>query len=44
MTTLRPHRGAIPVDEVIDELERDKGEQFDPQILEIFIGEKIYQS
>ncbi len=44
MTSLRPHRRAFPVDEVIDELERGKGKQFDPQILEIFLMEKIYDS
>jgi HD-GYP domain-containing protein (c-di-GMP phosphodiesterase class II) len=43
MTSLRPHRRAIPVDEVIKEMERCKGKQFDPKILEIFMNEKIYQ-
>jgi HD-GYP domain-containing protein (c-di-GMP phosphodiesterase class II) len=38
-----PHRRAFPVDEVIEEMERNKGKQFDPQILEIFLNEKIYQ-
>jgi putative two-component system response regulator len=44
MTSLRPHRKAIPVDEVIEEMERGNGKQFDPQILEIFLKEKIYDS
>jgi HD-GYP domain-containing protein (c-di-GMP phosphodiesterase class II) len=44
MTSLRPHRRAMPVDEVIEEMERGKGKQFDPQILQIFIREKIYDS
>ena len=43
MASLRPHRRAMPVDEVIEEMERGKGKQFDPQILEIFLNEKIYQ-
>ena len=43
MTSLRPHRRAMPVDEVIEEMEKGKGKQFDPQILEIFLNEKIYQ-
>jgi HD-GYP domain-containing protein (c-di-GMP phosphodiesterase class II) len=42
MTSLRPHRRAIPVDEVIEEMEKGKGKQFDPHILEIFLGGKIY--
>jgi HD-GYP domain-containing protein (c-di-GMP phosphodiesterase class II) len=32
------------VDEVIDEMEKGKGKQFDPQILEIFLKGKIYDS
>jgi putative two-component system response regulator len=44
MTSLRPHRRALPVDEVIDELERGKGKQFDPNILDIFLKEKLYDS
>jgi HD-GYP domain-containing protein (c-di-GMP phosphodiesterase class II) len=44
MTSLRSHRRAFPVNEVIDELERGKEKQFDPQILEIFLKEKIYES
>jgi len=42
MTSLRPHRRAIPVGEVIEEMEKGKGKQFDPHILEIFLGGKIY--
>jgi putative two-component system response regulator len=44
MTSLRPHRRAIPVNEVIEEMEKGKGKQFDPQILEIFLRQKIYDS
>jgi HD-GYP domain-containing protein (c-di-GMP phosphodiesterase class II) len=33
---------AIPLQEVLAELERGKGKQFDPQIVEIFLGEKIF--
>jgi putative two-component system response regulator len=43
MTSLRPHRKAMPVEDVILEMEKGKGRQFDPQILEIFLNEKIYQ-
>ena len=43
MTSLRPHRKAMPIDEVIEELEKGKGKQFDPKILEIFLGEKVYK-
>jgi putative two-component system response regulator len=44
MTSLRPHRRAMPVDEVIDEMERGNGKQFDPNILDIFLKEKLYNS
>jgi response regulator RpfG family c-di-GMP phosphodiesterase len=43
MTSLRPHRRAMPVEDVILEMEKGKGRQFDPQVLEIFLNEKIYQ-
>jgi len=43
MTSLRPHRRAMPVEDVLLEMEKGKGRQFDPQILEIFLNEKIYQ-
>jgi len=43
MTSLRPHRKAMPVEDVILEMEKGKGKQFDPQVLEIFLNEKIYQ-
>ena len=44
MTSVRPHRGAMPFEIVLAELERLKGTQFDPQVLEIFMKEKIYKS
>ena len=44
MTSLRHHRRAIPLEKVLIELKRGKGKQFDPQILEIFLREKIYKS
>jgi len=42
MTSLRPHRRAMPIEDVLFEMENGKGKQFDPQILEIFLREKIY--
>lgn len=44
MTSLRPHRRAIPVEEVLVEMKKGEGKQFDPHILNIFIKEKIYDS
>jgi hypothetical protein len=35
--------GAMPVEDVILEMGKGKGSQFDPQIFEIFLNEKIYQ-
>jgi HD-GYP domain-containing protein (c-di-GMP phosphodiesterase class II) len=36
MTSLTPHRRAMPVGDVIGEMEKRKGKQCDPRILEIF--------
>jgi HD-GYP domain-containing protein (c-di-GMP phosphodiesterase class II) len=43
MTSARPHRSTMALKVALEELERGKGKQFDPQILEIFLDEKIYQ-
>lgn len=44
MTSLRPYRKAMPLQEVLAELAQRRGKQFDPKILDIFLGEKIYRS
>jgi HD-GYP domain-containing protein (c-di-GMP phosphodiesterase class II) len=44
MTSRRPQRRALPLQEVLLQLEMAKATQFDPDILEIFLSEKIYQS
>ncbi|MDI6762030.1 MAG: response regulator [Thermodesulfobacteriota bacterium] len=43
MTSARPHRGVMPLQDVLAELEKFKGKQFDPKVLEIFLREKIYK-
>ena len=43
MTSLRPHRPLLPFEDVLVEMERGKGRQFDPKILEVFLGEEIYK-
>jgi putative nucleotidyltransferase with HDIG domain len=43
MTSARPHRGVMPLQNVLAELEKCKGKQFDPKVLEIFLREKIYK-
>jgi HD-GYP domain-containing protein (c-di-GMP phosphodiesterase class II) len=43
MTSLRPHRPIMPLEDVLLEMERGKGRQFDPKILEIFLREEIYR-
>lgn len=43
MASLRPHRRAMPLEEVLMELEKGKAKQFDPKVLEIFLREKIYK-
>jgi putative nucleotidyltransferase with HDIG domain len=44
MASLRPHRGTMPLEDILLELEKYKGKQFDPKILEIFLNEKIYKA
>lgn len=44
MTSLRPHRRALPLENVLVEMENGKGKQFDPHILEMFLRERIYDS
>jgi putative two-component system response regulator len=43
MTSLRPHRPLMPFEDVLAEMERGKGRQFDPKILEVFLREEIYR-
>ena len=42
MTSPRPYRQAMSREDALAELEKAKGKQFDPKILEIFIQERIY--
>ncbi len=44
MVSLRPHRTAMSLEDILLEMEKYKGKQFDPNILEIFLQEKIYES
>lgn len=44
MASLRPHRTAMSLEDILLEMEKYKGKQFDPNILEIFLKEKIYES
>jgi putative two-component system response regulator len=43
MTSMRPHKGVMPLQDVLAELEKEKGKQFDPNVLDIFLREKIYK-
>ena len=38
MTSARPYRQALPSDEVLKELRQGAGLQFDPELVEVFIG------
>jgi len=42
MTSTRPHRGIMPLEDVLMEMEKGKDKQFDPNILDIFLKEKLY--
>ena len=43
MTSARPHRRMIPLQDVLTELERCQGTQFDPKVMKVFLDEKIYK-
>jgi putative nucleotidyltransferase with HDIG domain len=43
MASLRPHRRTMSLENILLEMEKYKGKQFDPNILEIFLKEKIYE-
>ncbi len=43
MTTARPYRGALPYDVVIEELEKHKGAQFDPEIVRLVVSEGLLE-
>jgi len=43
MTTARPYRNALSITEALNELERNKGTQFDPEVAEC-LEEVIRQS
>ena len=43
MTSLRPHRGILSLEDALGELKGGEGKQCDPKILDIFLREKIYK-
>ena len=42
MTSLRPYREAMSFEDALEEMGKGKGKQFDPDLLEICLNEKIY--
>ncbi len=42
MISDRPYREALSVEEVLFRIKRARGTQFDPRIVDIFIGDKVY--
>ena len=38
MTTDRPYRAALPIDEALSELSRHAGTQFDPRVVDVFLA------
>jgi HD-GYP domain-containing protein (c-di-GMP phosphodiesterase class II) len=43
MTTDRPYRSALPVDEALSELARHAGSQFDPRVVDVFLAGYPFQ-
>lgn len=44
MTSDRAYRKALPIKKALDILEEEKGGQFDPELVHIFISNKIYKA
>jgi HD-GYP domain-containing protein (c-di-GMP phosphodiesterase class II) len=42
ITSVRPYRNALPLDHAIYELIKGRGRQFDPELVDIFVENKIY--
>lgn len=42
MTSNRPYRNAMLLEDVLEELKRFSGSQFDPEIVDMFISKKVY--
>lgn len=43
MTSTRPYRKAIPLGDALEEMAAGKGQQFDPDLVDIFLRERVYQ-
>ena len=44
MVSLRPQQKNRVLEEILSEMEQQRGKQFDPRVLEIFLLEKIYST
>jgi len=44
MTTDRPYRSALPVDEALNELARHAGSQFDPRVVDVFLANYPFEA
>jgi HD-GYP domain-containing protein (c-di-GMP phosphodiesterase class II) len=42
MTSERPYKNKLTIEDGIEELIRNRGTQFSPEIVDVFIGEKLY--
>lgn len=42
LTNARPYRGALTTDQALSILEENRGSQFDPEVVDVFINNRIY--
>ena len=44
MTSDRPYRKALPIERVINIIKEERGKQFAPEVVDIFINEEVYKT
>lgn len=44
MAQTRPYRGALPIQEILDEIKSQRGRQFAPEVVDAFFEARLYES